>query len=578
MSLQIEIVQYKLIHICVPIMLFTRLFNWLKYKTLPPSVLFLNRLFVERDSKHRRVTSNLGLTFRNSKWSTYARTNINLSNRTSYFGLLLKLMLLLVTVIALVNFTNLYNLTALFSPVYTVLWFVSDSDLYLKIVFSSSILCSIQLVLSQLATSIFSLEPNSVSPNTLSTLDSSAQIPRRLHKPILHAWLTSDLSQKSFEKLFDSSERSNSTMAVYSSLFKSSFLLSKSTESGLDLFKFLQTSGRDSSNPMLKQSITTTTALNCPRLNSIGLDFTLFHNPRSVSTGYFDELSEWTLSSIQTEVSEGLTAPNSISGNFYTPSISHTNISVISLSIPELTGFKSSITNQLSMIQWQRWLYKYNLLHRSVLKASSSMTLTKRLINSGFYNSSIATRNIWSASALQSSQLDLNNAGSLYTSLYGDFNSVYSSLNDTLVSTSAFKHSSLNNSLRFYELSYHWFIQRFYLFNTLITNTLSSKPVLNASVPLKIQDLINQYSNSSLTLQLSRDSVAQTAYSTLDQSFSPTLYTPLTPTNVPSQTTSHLAYSEYLLFTKSRSEACQNMLRNSSLKSNQFFEPAQLPS
>ena len=57
-------------------MLFSRVYNWIKYKTLPPSVLFLNRLFVERDSKHRCVLSNLGLTFRNSKWSMYARTNV----------------------------------------------------------------------------------------------------------------------------------------------------------------------------------------------------------------------------------------------------------------------------------------------------------------------------------------------------------------------------------------------------------------------------------------------------------------------------------------------------------------------
>ena len=52
--------------------MFKRLYNWLKLKTLPSSILFKNRLFVERDSKHRRIMSNFGLTFRNSKWSEYA--------------------------------------------------------------------------------------------------------------------------------------------------------------------------------------------------------------------------------------------------------------------------------------------------------------------------------------------------------------------------------------------------------------------------------------------------------------------------------------------------------------------------
>lgn len=558
-------------------MLFTRLFNWIKYKTLPPSVLFLNRLFVERDSKHRRVTSNLGLTFRNSKWSTYARTNINLSNRTSYFGLWFKLIALLMTVIGLVNFGNFYNLASLLSPVYTALWFVSDSDLYLKIIFSSSILCSTQLMLSQLFTSFFSLDPSPTESTTSPSLDLHTQVPRRLHKPILHAWLTSDLSKKSFENLFDSSEISNSTMNVYSSLFKSSFLLAKSAESSFALLKFLQTSGGDSSASTLNQSSSIYTSLNSPRLNSLGLDFTLFNNSRSAPTDYFNELDEWALSSIQTEFSGGPAAQNSISGNFYIPSISHTNISTLSLSVPELTGFKNTITNQLSMIQWQRWLYKYNLLHRSVLNASSSMTLTKRLINSGFYNSSLTTRNIWSASALQANQLELNKVSSFYTSLYGDFNSINVSLNDTLTSTSAFKHSALSDSLRFYELSYHWFIQRFYLFNTLITNTLSSKPVLNMGTSLSVQSLINHYSISALELQLSRDSTASPTYSILDQSFNTTPYTPTAPSTGLTQAATYLSYNEYLLFTKSRSESCQNILRNSSLQTNQFFEPIKLP-
>ena len=558
-------------------MLFTRLFNWIKYKTLPPSVLFLNRLFVERDSKHRRVTSNLGLTFRNSKWSTYARTNINLSNRTSYFGLWFKSIVLLMAVIGLVNFGNFYNLTALLSPVYTALWFVSDSDLYLKIIFSSSILCSTQLMLSQLFTSFFSFDPSPTESTPSPSLDLRTQVPRRLHKPILHAWLTSDLSQKSFENLFDSSEISNSTMNVYSSLFKSSFLLAKSAESSFALLKFLQTSGGDSSTSMLNQSSSIYTSLNSPRLNSLGLDFTLFNNSRSATTDYFNELDEWALSSIQTEFSGDLAAQNSISGNFYIPSISHTNISTLSLSVPELTGFKNTITNQLSMIQWQRWLYKYNLLHRSVLNASSSMTLTKRLINSGFYNSSLTTRNIWSASALQANQLELNKVSTFYTSLYGDFNSINVSLNDTLTSTSAFKHSALSDSLRFYELSYHWFIQRFYLFNTLITNTLSSKPVLNMGTSPNVQSLINHYSTSALELQLSRDSTASPTYSILDQSFNTTPYARTTPSTGLTQAATYLSYNEYLLFTKSRSESCQNILRNSSLQTNQFFEPIKLP-
>ena len=90
-------------------MLFSKIFNWVKYKTLPPSILFSNRLFVERDSKHRRVTSNLGLTFRNSKWSTYARSNINIGHQSSYFNLLAKVAGFVIFAIALTSFSSYYN-------------------------------------------------------------------------------------------------------------------------------------------------------------------------------------------------------------------------------------------------------------------------------------------------------------------------------------------------------------------------------------------------------------------------------------------------------------------------------------
>ena len=61
-------------------MLFKRIFNWLKLKSITPSTLYRNRLFIERDSKKRRVMSNFGLTFRNSKWTDYSLNNVSLKS------------------------------------------------------------------------------------------------------------------------------------------------------------------------------------------------------------------------------------------------------------------------------------------------------------------------------------------------------------------------------------------------------------------------------------------------------------------------------------------------------------------
>lgn len=557
-------------------MLFTRLFNWIKYKTLPPSVLFSNRLFVERDSKHRRVTSNLGLTFRNSKWSTYARTNINLSNRTSYFGLISKLLLLLLLGISVYNFSYFYDIQSLISPVYTVLWFVSDSDLYLKVAFSSSLLCSLQAVLSYLLNSIF---PRPAYPDELYRSASTAktQVPRRLHKPILHAWLTTDTSVKSFEKLLSGEHSSKAFMDLYQLLFNSSFIVNKSSEFPskvseltIALPEIPDIGGSDTS------LLTHSTGYSSPRLNSLGLDFYVFNQNIRLCESYFPECDNWALNSIQTEFATSKAPVNTSAGIFYIPSISHTNLSFMSLATPELTAFKSSVNDQLSMIQWQRWLYKYNILHRSVLKASSSMTLTKRLLNSGFYNSSIATRNIWSASALKSSKLNFDNIGLIYNSLYGDFNGLNMPLSKTLNPSSTYAHASYSTNLKFYELSYHWFIQRFYILNTLITNNLSSQPQLYSKSTSNLSPEVKRYATSSLNLQLLRDYAAGGNYSILDQIESISSPSQISISNLTPSGSPYLAYGEYSVFTKHRVELCQNIIQNPSPKSNQFFTPSQL--
>jgi hypothetical protein len=57
-------------------MLFQALYNWIKYKSLPPSFLFKNRLFIERNSQRPRITARLGSTFKASKWSLFSQINV----------------------------------------------------------------------------------------------------------------------------------------------------------------------------------------------------------------------------------------------------------------------------------------------------------------------------------------------------------------------------------------------------------------------------------------------------------------------------------------------------------------------
>ena len=123
--------------------MFQRLFNWIKFKTVPPSVNFKNRLFIERDNKQRRILTNLGLTFRNSKWVQYARANVSLDSITTSlinFRTALIILISLLFALALNNYLLPFNLA---EQTYTIFWFMGDSFIYTKISFVALLLTSL---------------------------------------------------------------------------------------------------------------------------------------------------------------------------------------------------------------------------------------------------------------------------------------------------------------------------------------------------------------------------------------------------------------------------------------------------
>lgn len=555
-------------------MLFTRLFNWIKYKTLPPSVLFLNRLFVERDSKHRRVTSNLGLTFRNSKWSTYARTNINLSSRTSYVGALLKLAGLLLAFFTILYFNSFYNLFQLQNSVYSILWFVSDSDLYLKVIFSSSLLCTAQLLLSQFLSNVFSIDGFTARSEAIDTVPVS--LPKRLHKPVLHAWLTSDHPVGDFEQLFDTSITSpdSTQFELYNTLYRSSFFLSKSNESLDTVTNNLSLLESQPGSRVLKYTdLVTTSELSNPRTNSLLLEHIVLKKSDSTYSDYFNELDTWTLAQTNNELNSSGIISSSVTGQFYLPTYSYSNLNSSTLAFPELSNLKKSVTNQLSLIQWNRWLYKYNILHRSVLRASTSMTLAKRLLSSGFYSSSLSTNNIWAASALGSNKLQSEQFASLHRSLYGDFTGFDLSNSKSLNTPTGFMSDPELANLKFYELSYHWFIQRFYALNTLSSNGITVSKQLNTSALNTSLTAAQQYTSSYSDFMFTLSQTRRPSTSILDSTVLESVSINETPSKLQSTEDLYLSYKDNSLLTKHKLEVCQNLLKNSSVGENKFFAP-----
>jgi len=58
------------------------------------------------------------------------------------------------------------------------------------------------------------------------------------------------------------------------------------------------------------------------------------------------------------------------------------------------TNLNESISNQLNTLKSHKFLYNYSFLHRKILKDSHKLTMVKRLITSGFYDTTLASRNL----------------------------------------------------------------------------------------------------------------------------------------------------------------------------------------
>lgn len=560
-------------------MLFSRVYNWIKYKTLPPSVLFLNRLFVERDSKHRRVTSNLGLTFRNSKWSTYARVNININSKTSYLQLILKSILSLFLILSIFKFSNYYNLIPVYNYLYPLIWFLSDADLYLKVIFSSSLFCTIQLICSSAYSKLLSLVFNSddTSEITIANSVEPLVLPKRLHKPIMYSWLTSNPRSTQVSSLFDSKPASSYTLEsleLTKLLFQSTNLIIRSSESYLTLntiLKKLNSEISQASTPALT-SVSATSALN---FQILGLEYASTQNfSKTFREPYFNECNYWTLSSVESELVRNASSLTSISGLFYSPEISHSKLTNLMTNVTELAGLRGSVEDQISTIRWQRWLYKYNILHRAALKNTLYLTSTKKLLSSGFYGSTMASKNIWASSALQPHAGSTQLLQTLTEAVYGDFTQSSIGRNRHLTPTAGFYNSTLLGSLGFYELSYHWFIQRFYQFNTLSTNSVRLTPSLTSisqpQLGLTVPAYESAYTNFNLhvsksfslpTSSLVFDSYPNRGDSEVARYASRDIY---------------LQYLEANLFNKQRVEVIQNLNTSSSAHTLTFFLPSPL--
>lgn len=488
-------------------MLFQRLYNWIKYKTLPSSFLFKNRLFIERDSKHRRVLSNFGLSFRNSKWSNYETYNIKSQFRTSYLKYIFWIMFSIISFFFILYFKKYYIFFYFFNNVSFIFWISIDTfDYYLSFLiwlFTITISLLFNFVYSYFFFNNFS---NNIENKKIFTNHSFLNFPintnfsnKNLYVSkhdlnwLLYSWLTNSNSTKNnkvLENLFETHTNKklwNNYNDFFTKLYKLTFLLNLSSEKNsifnlnIQLKKFSNNYFKGDYTNMVNY-FNNTNLLN--NYSSIILYYFLnnyknyfdIKNKNSKSLNFLNNRFEWNLFNFNIENDKYNFLLKNKTGLFFLDDFNYQKFSYFIFNFEELWSLNIFLKNQTNISKWNRWLYRYSILHRKLLKNSHKLTLAKRLINSGIYDSKIFNKNIWASEHLN--KLTSNENFSSFFNIY--YNNIFNSKNKSFLNHQVILNNNGSqvdslNLLNFYENSYFWYLKRFYMFNTLSTNFLKSK-------------------------------------------------------------------------------------------------------
>jgi hypothetical protein len=169
-------------------------------------------------------------------------------------------------------------------------------------------------------------------------------------------------------------------------------------------------------------------------------------------------------------------------GNFYVNELNLNTLNHLSSKSQYSILWSDAIREVVKSTKSQYWLYKYSTLHRAVFKNTHTLTVTKRLIGAGFFDSKLTKSNLWAANELQTTSnysefQERNRAtmGLLYNSSKGftDSLSVTNSLNTAGTDLS---------SLGLYQKSFDWFLTRSYHFSGLQSSLLSSGYTLSSDI------------------------------------------------------------------------------------------------
>lgn len=502
------------------------MYNWLKYKTTTPSVLFKNRLFIERDSKHKRIFNNVGLTFRNLKWNSYESENTQPVFKSQYFKIISFIIICVGLVLLLNNFYNYYTLSYFYNEIFFCVWAGLDTfDYYF------TFLVWIAFLIASMVTNLFQSyfffnNLNSKSgkhkpekfTNVLNHKACSAvNLSKKDYKFFLLNWLNSEsLSQnpvlfENLKTLFVTNFNNDwwhKNCTFFLKLYKLTHLLKLSDKTGsafafqlklarfelnnsFDLLTYLNASNLLNSNPTLFFSY-----LLKNQNNRHTFDF-----KKKTSVTFLANRTFWNPNYVFNTDQSDLNLFFRVDGFFYFSSTSSSQLTNLFKKNKNLNLLDSLVHNQINSAKWNRWLYKYSILHRKVFKNSHKLTLSKKLLNSGFYNSNLSKKNLWNSEFFsKSTNFNLLHFATSLLQPGVEVSPLFQTFSDSKAIYN-FQHSQLSN-LSVHETSFFWFLKRFYFFSNLGNNRIfSTTAVKKATCSYEIQNLSVHFNFQSFLLK-----------------------------------------------------------------------------
>ncbi len=500
-------------------MLFKQIYNWLKYKTTTPSILFKNRLFVERDSKHKRIFNNIGLTFRNLKWNAYESENTQPIFKFHYFKTIFFVFSCLILFIFFNNFYNYYALSSFYNNIFFFFWTGLDIfDYYFTFLIWIFFLVG-SLITNLFQSYFFFNNLNSESKKfKLKKFNSfpiykehvTANFSKKDYKFFLLNWINSEhLTQQSglltnLKVLFATSFNHDWWYKHYMfffQLYRLTFFLNLNNRLSSSHVFHLKLSHLETNNFFnllsyldISNSLNKNSSLSLLYLLNNQKNYPYFEFNQKFSTSFLCNRTFWNPTRMLAINQNDSNLFKQTNGLFYFNSVSASELVSFFKKNKNLDLLDSLIRNQIISAKWNRWLYKYSILHRKVFKNSHKLTLSKKILNSGIYNNDLAKKNLWNSEFFNKSAnfnllhfatslLQFRNEATSYSQNFNNSKFVYN-----------LSHSHFSN-LNAQESSFFWFLKRFYFFSNLGSNRVFSTLIFKKTIVFRETQNLNNFFN-----------------------------------------------------------------------------------